>query len=76
MNERTNMTDELDAAEGLIAGGQADLAVELLERLAVDAEEYVDRNCPTTDASRRTRASSVTWASRSTVSTPTSRLLS
>ena len=49
MNERTNMTDELDAAEGLIAGGQADLAVELLERLAADAEEYVDRNCPTTD---------------------------
>ena len=49
MNERTNMTDELDAAEWLIAGGQADLAVELLERLAADAEEYVDRNCPTTD---------------------------
>lgn len=49
MNEHTNMTDELDAAEGLIAGGQADLAVELLERLAADAEEYVDRNCPTTD---------------------------
>lgn len=49
MNERTNMTDELDAAEGLIAGGQANLAVELLERLAADAEEYVDRNCPTTD---------------------------
>lgn len=38
MNEHTNMTDELDAAEGLIAGGQADLAVELLERLAADAE--------------------------------------
>ena len=49
MNERTNMTDELDAAEGLIAGGQANLAVELLERLAADAEEYVDRTCPTTD---------------------------
>lgn len=49
MNERTNMTDELDAAEGLIAGGQANLAVELLERLAADAEEYVDRNCPTSD---------------------------
>lgn len=49
MNERTNMTDELDAAEGLFAGGQGELACELLERLAADAEEYVDRNCPTTD---------------------------
>lgn len=49
MNERTNMMDELDAAEGLFAGGQSELAVELLERLAADAEEYVDRNCPTTD---------------------------
>ena len=49
MNERTNMTDELDAAEGLFAGGQVELACELLERLAADAEEYVDRNCPTTD---------------------------
>lgn len=49
MNERTNMTDELDAAEGLFAGGQGELACELLECLAADAEEYVDRNCPTTD---------------------------
>ena len=49
MNERTNMTDELDAAEVLFAGGQGELACELLERLAADAEEYVDRNCPTTD---------------------------
>lgn len=49
MNERTKMTDELDAAEGLFAGGQGELACELLERLAADAEEYVDRNCPTTD---------------------------
>lgn len=49
MNERTNMTDELDAAEGLFAGGQGELVCELLERLAADAEEYVDRNCPTTD---------------------------
>ncbi len=45
MSERTNMTEELEAAEGLFAGGQGDLAVELLERLAADAEEYVDRNC-------------------------------
>ena len=49
MTERTNMTEDLEAAEGLIAGGHADLAVELLERVAADAEEYVDRNCPTTD---------------------------
>ncbi len=45
MSERTNMTEELEAAEGLFAGGQGELAVELLERLAADAEEYVDRNC-------------------------------
>lgn len=49
MTERTNLVEELEAAEGLIAGGQAELAEELLERLATDAEEYVDRNCPTTD---------------------------
>lgn len=50
MNERTNMTDELDAAEGLIAGGQGHISPSsFLERLAADAEEYVDRNCPTTD---------------------------
>lgn len=49
MNERTQMMDELDAAEGLIAGGQLDYALELFERLTADAEEYVDRNCPTTD---------------------------
>lgn len=45
MTERTQMSDELDAVEGLIAGGQLDYALELLERLAADAEEYVDRNC-------------------------------
>lgn len=49
MDDRTNMTDELEAAEGLIAGGQSDLAADLLGRVAADAEEYVDRNCPTTD---------------------------
>lgn len=49
MNERTQMMDELDAAEGLIASGQLDYALELFERLTADAEEYVDRNCPTTD---------------------------
>lgn len=49
MSERTNMTEELEAAEGLIAAGQLDYALELLGRLAADAEEYVDRNCPTTE---------------------------
>lgn len=45
MSERTQMTDELDAAEGLIAGGQLDYALELFERLVEDAEEYIDLNC-------------------------------
>ena len=45
MSERTNLTEELEAAEGLIAAGEGELAVELLERLADDAEEYADRNC-------------------------------
>lgn len=49
MQERTNLTEELEAAEGLIAGGQPEMATDLLERLAADAEEYVDRNCLTTD---------------------------
>lgn len=49
MQERTNLTEELEAAEGLIAGGQPEIAADLLERLAADAEEYVDRNCLTTD---------------------------
>lgn len=49
MQERTNLTEELEAAEGLIAGGQPEMAADLLERLAADAEEYVDRNCLTTD---------------------------
>ena len=45
MSERTNLTEELEAAEGLIAAGEGELAIELLERLADDAEEYADRNC-------------------------------
>ena len=49
MTERTNMTEELEAAEGLFAGGQGELAAELLERLAADAEEYVDKNCTATE---------------------------
>lgn len=48
-NANTTLTDELLRAEGLMIQGQAEQARELLARLAEDAEEYVDRNCPTTD---------------------------
>lgn len=47
--EQTGLADELDRAEGLMVQGQFEAAVELLARLAEDAEEYVDKNCPTTD---------------------------
>ena len=43
------LADELLRAEGLLMQDEGALALELLERLAEDAEEYVDRNCPTTD---------------------------
>ena len=46
---QTEMTDELERAEGLMLQGQPEQAAELLARLAEDAEEYVDKNCPTTD---------------------------
>ena len=46
---QTTLTDELERAEGLMLQGQAEQAAELLARLAEDAEEYVDKNCPTTD---------------------------
>ena len=45
----TTLTDELMRAEALLIQGQDELARDLLLRLAEDAEEYVDRNCPTTD---------------------------
>ena len=45
----TTLSDELLRAEGLLVQGQEEQALELLARLAEDAEEYVDRNCPTTD---------------------------
>ena len=48
MNQ-TTLSDNLLEAEGLMVQGQPELALELLVRLAEDAEEYVDRNCPTTD---------------------------
>ncbi len=43
------MTDELTRAEGYMVQGQDEAARDLLSRLAEDAEEYVDRNCPVTD---------------------------
>ena len=46
---QTTLTEELMRAEGLLIQGQEEQARELLLRLAEDAEEYVDRNCPTTD---------------------------
>ena len=46
---QTTMTDDLERAEGLMLQGQPDQARDLLARLAEDAEEYVDRNCPTTE---------------------------
>ena len=46
---QTTLTDEIERAEGLLLQGQPEMAAELLARLAEDAEEYVDRNCPTTD---------------------------
>ncbi|MDM8270716.1 hypothetical protein [Thermophilibacter provencensis] len=48
MNQ-TTLTDELERAEGLMLQGEAEQAADLLARLAEDAEEYVDKNCPTTD---------------------------
>ncbi|HJA28190.1 MAG TPA: hypothetical protein IAA15_01260 [Candidatus Olsenella pullicola] len=48
MNQ-TTLTDELERAEGLMLQGESEQAAELLARLAEDAEEYVDKNCPTTD---------------------------
>ena len=47
--ERTELTGQLERAEGLIYQGEAELAVELLARLAEDAEEYADRNCRATN---------------------------
>ena len=47
--ERSDLTDELERAEGLMLQGQPEQAADLLARLAEDAEEYVDKNCPTTD---------------------------
>ena len=47
--ERTELTEELERAEGLLLQGEGELAERLLAHLADDAEAYVDANCPTTD---------------------------
>lgn len=47
--EQTDMTERLQTAEGLLVQGQSEQAQELLRKLAEDCEEYVDKNCPTTD---------------------------
>lgn len=47
MNQ-TDLTDELERAEGLMLQGEVEQASVLLAHLAEDAEEYVDKNCPTT----------------------------
>ena len=43
------LEDSLVRAEGLLIEGADEDAERMLARLAEDAEEYVDRNCPTTD---------------------------
>ena len=43
------LSDELMRAEGMMMQDQNEEALELLLRLAEDAEEYVDRNCQTTE---------------------------
>ena len=46
---QTTLTEELMRAEGLLVQGENESALALLARLAEDAEEYVDRNCPTSE---------------------------
>ncbi|MCH3967247.1 MAG: hypothetical protein PHR15_08965 [Atopobiaceae bacterium] len=46
---QTQLTDQLVHAEALMASGQSAEAQTYLARLAEDAEEYVDRNCPTSE---------------------------
>lgn len=47
--DQTDLTEQVMRAEGYLMQGQADAAIDLLARLAEDVEEYVDRNCPTTE---------------------------
>lgn len=45
----SGLAEELSRAEGLLVEGCDEAAEALLSELAADAEEYVDRNCHTTD---------------------------
>lgn len=45
----SGLADDLTRAEGLLVAGRDEDAEKLLSSLAEDAEEYVDRNCHTTD---------------------------
>ena len=45
----SQITEALGAAERLLVAGEDEYARDILVRLAEDIEEYVDRNCPTTD---------------------------
>ena len=47
MTDQTGLTEQLERCEGLMLQGQDEQAAELLAHLAEDAEEYVDKNCPT-----------------------------
>lgn len=50
MTMMTELTAEIVRAESLLIEGDVDDARELLAHLAEDIEEYIDRNCPTTEA--------------------------
>ena len=43
------LQEELARAEGLLIQGEDEAALELLSRLTEDVEEYVDKNCPTSE---------------------------
>lgn len=45
----TTLEDKIAQAESLLMQGQEEAAEELLVRLADDAEQYVDANCPTSE---------------------------
>ncbi|MDO4796611.1 MAG: hypothetical protein Q4A01_01170 [Coriobacteriales bacterium] len=47
--DHTMLAEELLRAESLMLNEQDEAARDLLAALAEDAEEYVDKNCPTTD---------------------------
>ena len=47
--EQTTLLEELVPAEGLLVQERDEEARDVLLRLAEDVEEYVDRNCPTTE---------------------------